>query len=476
MMSLPVSASRDDLATTLESAFYQLPFAFALIETGSRLSIAFGNSKFQDELGMPNIDVSGKSIDDLFLTQTALLLRRAVGSSVTNGEVVRLALTDFGVDRRTRFDVTIAPLEPAKPARPGGLVLLSATRRQAATTPRLSASTLGQLEALGEGLIFVIDLVHRRARYLPPELADMIGHNAHEALDLEALRSFVHPEDFDPLVGYFEQLKPAAANASSVTMRVRRPDDSWLWFELRGRGLTWGRDGKAKTVLGVAVDVTDRRTMTLALRSATEAIQQACEQERRRVARNLHDSTAQHLVAVDLSLSSLERRLTLTPGEAAILEDIREALDAAHREIRTYSYLLHPPTLQNLGLEGTLKRFVEGFGRRSEFAIQLQVNGPPVSIASDVELTLFRVAQEAVMNIHRHAKASCAIVRLSRAPHLVVLEVEDDGIGLARADDGDAFCEGVGIPGMRARMAQIGGVLSLHPHAKGLCVRAEAPT
>ena len=151
------------------------------------------------------------------------------------------------------------------------------------------------------------------------------------------------------------------------------------------------------------------------------------------------------------------------------------ALAAAHRDVRTYSYLLHPPQLQRLGLEDTLRRFIEGFGRRSELTIDIDVSGA-TQASSETELALFRVAQEALMNVHRHSNARKATVRLRRSSTTIVLEVDDDGVGLPDAAElASNKTDGVGIPGMQARMVQMGGALDLIPLPRGLRVRAEAP-
>ena len=265
--------------------------------------------------------------------------------------------------------------------------------------------------------------------------AEAVGRRRSSAsgasLDLAALRRLIHPDDFVAVAGYFTALGPATDAVSSVTLRVARPEGGWRWLETRGRALTFGADGAPRIVLGVARDVTERRAMSRALDRATRAVLRAGEVERRRFARNLHDSTAQHLVAIDLGLSSLERRLPQGAEIDAILRDIRVSLSAAHREVRTYSYLLHPPQLQRLGLEGALRRLIEGFGRRAELKIDIEVAGPPLAVSAAVELALFRVAQESIMNVHRHAQASRASLRLLRSPASIVLEVEDDGVGLS---------------------------------------------
>lgn len=156
---------------------------------------------------------------------------------------------------------------------------------------------------------------------------------------------------------------------------------------------------------------------------------------------------------------------------------MRTSVAALHREIRTFSYLLHPPQLKRLGLAAALTRFVEAFGRRSGLAVRIDVQGEPRPLEADLELALYRVAQEAVMNVHRHARAERLQVRLIPSATSVRLEIEDDGVGLADADPvGGPGEGGVGIAGMRTRLAQLGGALELVRLPQGgLCVRATAP-
>jgi signal transduction histidine kinase len=212
------------------------------------------------------------------------------------------------------------------------------------------------------------------------------------------------------------------------------------------------------------------------LERAARAVEHAAEAERRRLARNLHDSVAQHLVALDLSLSSLGLQPPGSEAAGAILDDMRASVAALHREIRTFSYLLHPPQLKRLGLAVALTRFVEAFGRRSGLAAETDIRGEPHPLPADLELALYRVAQEAVMNVHRHARAERLRVRLIQSSASVTLEVEDDGVGLADAGPvGRPGEDGVGIPGMQTRLAQLGGALELVRLSQGLCVRATAP-
>lgn len=207
------------------------------------------------------------------------------------------------------------------------------------------------------------------------------------------------------------------------------------------------------------------------------ALAQAEQNERRRVGRELHDSTAQLLVAAQLGLSALQRRLKLTGEPRRIVNDVRRSIAAAQSEIRTFSFMLHPPSLRDGGLAKTLEDFGAGFGLRTGLEVTVEIGDGPWDLPEAAEMALFRVAQEALMNVYRHARAQRAAVRLFRDGGFVVLEVEDDGVGMQRLRHGKAPAEplGVGVGSMLARMRQLGGSLTLDSHGTGLRVRARAP-
>jgi signal transduction histidine kinase len=260
---------------------------------------------------------------------------------------------------------------------------------------------------------------------------------------------------------------------------MRHIDGGWRWVEARERVFGRSRDGGVRRILGFASDVTDRHRLLESLAATSRALLTAEAQERRRIARELHDSVAQHLVAIDLTLSRLERRRRSDDmDQSDLVLDIRDALSAAHREVRTFSYLLHPPDLERLGLETTLRKFLEGFGQRSGLDVNLTVTGVTPVIEPVVELALFRVAQEALMNVHKHAGSNMVDIDLRFEPSSVMLEVRDDGVGLQSSEIVRLMSEdsgGVGIAAMKARMSQIGGAVELLPLRKGLLVRAMAP-
>jgi signal transduction histidine kinase len=206
------------------------------------------------------------------------------------------------------------------------------------------------------------------------------------------------------------------------------------------------------------------------------AVMKAEIAERRRIARELHDSMAQHLVVIDLTMSRLQRE-SATPLPADAVADIQHALRAAHDEVRTFSYLLHPPDLERLGLPGAIEKFATGFGLRTGLKMRLAFGELP-SLPPVTELTLFRIAQEALMNVHRHAQATSVAVRLARVADAIELEVTDDGVGGGAKLIDNVIARGaagVGISGMKARLDQLGGDLVIQSLPQGFNLLATLP-
>ena len=203
----------------------------------------------------------------------------------------------------------------------------------------------------------------------------------------------------------------------------------------------------------------------------------AQDEERRRIARELHDSTVQELIAASLSLAQAEAALD-QPGRArvgAAIAEARASLDRAKEELRTVSYLLQPPLLDECGLATALQVYVEGFSRRTGVEVAVTAPDSRVEVPRAVETALFRVVQEALANVHRHSGAREALVRLSASAQELVLWIADDGRGMSVPGRGEGRTEGVGIPGMRARLRQLGGDLEIHSTSSGTSIRACVP-
>jgi PAS domain S-box-containing protein len=202
------------------------------------------------------------------------------------------------------------------------------------------------------------------------------------------------------------------------------------------------------------------------------------DDERRRIGRDLHDSTGQGLAALELGLTRLARVVEPLSGSATTLVD--ECVTLARQcstEIRTASYLLHPPLLDEIGLLSALRWLADGLRQRSGIRIELELPETMGRLPPEHELALFRVAQEALTNVHRHAKSPSVTIRLFEQDDAVILEVEDAGHGIlvggSAVGVADFTALGVGLAGMRERMRQLGGALGVRTSALGTCVQAK---
>jgi len=218
---------------------------------------------------------------------------------------------------------------------------------------------------------------------------------------------------------------------------------------------------------------------------AAQEIQRSCDQlralsgrlltledeERRRLARELHDTTAQWLAALSMNLSVLsESDGLLSPRARTALAESTDLADRCLREIRTVSYLLHPHELDELGLESALSRYIDGFIRRSGIQVEVEVPSDLGRVPQSVETAVFRIVQECLTNVHRHSGSSTGRVRLTRCPSSLILEVMDAGHGF-----GADIPPGVGIASMRERTQQLNGRLEIASHSNGTTVKATIP-
>jgi PAS domain S-box-containing protein len=231
----------------------------------------------------------------------------------------------------------------------------------------------------------------------------------------------------------------------------------------------------------VARDVTERKRLALLLQEAelSGRLLQLQDEERRRIARELHDGAGQLLAALSMNISAIsteESRLSL--GVARNVEESRSLIDQAVSEIRTISYLLHPPLLDEVGLISALNEYVNGFGERSNIRVRLDLPSDLERLPRDVELSIFRIVQECLTNVHRHSGSATATVHLSRGPGEIQLQVSDQGQGINREIQ-DKFLtgksSGVGLRGMRERIRQLGGRMQIQSSGNGTSVIVVLP-
>lgn len=293
------------------------------------------------------------------------------------------------------------------------------------------------------------------------------GGVRHQRLIADELRRMIHGEVADFRCEY----------------ACGRREGTWL----QTRGSRFGEGADLRLVVAHE-DISEVKASEAALRHLTGRLMRSQDEERRRIARELHDSTAQNLLGAALGIGQAMRLSpSLDERAKAALEESRALIDQSQREIRTVSYLLHPPMLDEGGLPAALRWLCEGFGKRTEISVSLDIGSDIGRLSAPIEAALFRVAQEALTNVHRHAATSSAQIRLHHGRELrrgatttVVLEVEDAGKGMspdvARASHApQGGAPGIGLAGMRERLRQFGGYLEVRSGTNGTVVTATMP-
>ncbi len=332
---------------------------------------------------------------------------------------------------------------------------------------------------------------------------------------IETFYSMLHPEDRDPTQRAIEE----SINNNQqydVEYRTMAPGGRYRWVRATGRTF-YDETGRPVRFDGITLDVTARKQAQEALRESEARYRELAEdldrqvqirtreleernqeliraseglrelssrllliqdEERRRIARELHDSAGQTLTALALEMAALKDKVCAdAPDAARQAEGAEELLRHLHSEIRTTSYLLHPPLLDEAGLFSALSWYTRGVSDRSGIRVDLEMTSSFGRLPRDMELIVFRLVQESLTNIHRHSGSKTAQVRLMREDQLVTVEVCDQGKGidpmrLAAIRSGGS---GVGIRGMRERLHQLKGELRIEASEPGTKILATIP-
>jgi PAS domain S-box-containing protein len=213
------------------------------------------------------------------------------------------------------------------------------------------------------------------------------------------------------------------------------------------------------------------------LRELSIRLQQTQDDERRRIARELHDSAGQVITVLGMNLASIAQHVGRNAKVGKAIEENRELVHQLSKEIRTMSYLLHPPLLDENGLAGALDWYAQGLAERSSLKCDLIIPKDFGRLSDDVEVTIFRIVQECLTNIHRHSGSKTAAIRLSRTGESVSLEIQDEGKGIPaeRLAEIQGHRAGVGITGMRERVRHLNGTIEIQSNAKGTKISVTLP-
>jgi signal transduction histidine kinase len=214
------------------------------------------------------------------------------------------------------------------------------------------------------------------------------------------------------------------------------------------------------------------------LRHLSGKLQQLRDEERKQLARELHDSVGQMLAALSMNLARvLSQAQRLDPAAASAIAENAGIVEQITKEIRTISHLLHPPLLDVAGLASAVRWYVDGFAERSKIRVDMEVPAEFRRLSEEMELTIFRLVQECLTNIHRHSGSSTASIAIRQEDHTILVEIKDQGRGIPFDKQMELGTDraGVGFRGMRERLRQLGGKLEIQSGSSGTSVNARLP-
>jgi PAS domain S-box-containing protein len=346
------------------------------------------------------------------------------------------------------------------------------------TDRKRAEERLHEYEKAVEGVEEMIVVVDREYRYLLANRAFLnFRKMKREQVVGRLVSEVVEKEVFDRVVK--EKLDECfRGNVVKYELKFTYPD----WGERDLLITYFPVEGPAGVERAACVirDITDRKRADAELRRLSGQLLRSQDEERRRIARELHDSTGQDLVALATTLSQLHASIPSSSKKLRKFASQCQALaDRSIREVRTLSYLLHPPMLDEAGLGDAIRHYLDGFTRRTGINVALEISPRIGRMAPDLEVALFRVVQEGLTNIQRHSGSFRAGIRIDRDPKEITLEINDSGSGIfgsQRKQDGTLSFElGVGIPSMQERVRLMGGRLEIESRSSGTTVRVMIP-
>lgn len=345
------------------------------------------------------------------------------------------------------------------------------------TERRRSESALDEnrrrMKALFEASLDAILFVDLDGRYLDanPAACDLLAYSRDELLQMK-FGDLSSPRELAGGLATFRAVRTDGHAAGEY--KLLRKDGTTREVEFRAVS-----DNERGFHFAVMRDVTRRNETDRMLRQLSGQLLKSQDEERRRIARQLHEATAQSLIAVHLNLARVSQSQDLATSLEETVAESLSLVDQSITEIRTLSYLLHPPMIEEVGLVASLRWFVRGFEQRTGISVAAEVGEDLGELSEPLETSIFRIVQEAMTNIQRHSGTKAATVRLGRNDGFVQLTIEDHGRGLPRLLRGrpieSVAAAGVGIAGIYERVKELGGTLELHSDDHGTKIDVSVP-
>ena len=468
-----------------DAAFAIPELAVYVIGVGAdgSFTIEDANALVERVAGKPLAEIRGRTPAEVFVPEVAQCLSTNLATCVKSGQAMSYRRTFHFATGPTSFMTSLTPILNGS----GGVThVLGLTRDVTDETSLIENAEVhaALLQRLGVALpsaIYMLDTETRSLRFLGGEGSDQQRTWRAEAIDVrgEGAKRFFHPDDWARVEAHWDELAALRdGEVSTISYRLLAHGGEYRRHVHREVVLSRDSEGTVRLVLGVSEDVSEHDRMEQEARDLSAQMLTLQIDERRRIAQELHDSTGQHLTAAVLALGNARNLQGGAPiGEPdvslrAAIDDATSCLREAQREIRVLSYLLHPPHLRSHALAEALDDFVAGFAMRAGLKIKVKIAPGASTIDDDVAVHLFRVCQEALTNVYRHAHARKAQVTLE-VDDAIRLTVKDDGVGFDVSAANRVLS--VGLPGMRDRMARLGGSVEIHADPGGTTLVASLP-
>jgi PAS domain S-box-containing protein len=329
--------------------------------------------------------------------------------------------------------------------------------------------------------VFLYDLTTQRNVYVNERSEIVLGYTAQEVMEMgdQFLPRTMHPDDVAALPRLDELYgRVRDGEIFENLFRFKHKNGEWRWISRCAMVFARDAEGRPTQILGSAADVTALKTAEDELRSLSSRLRNTQDEERRRIARELHDGVAQCLFGISAFLATLRTSVKVPSPEADTLAEVAHHCDEGLKQVRLLSYVLHPPMLDEVGLTSALKWFADGLERRSNIRIEFEAEDEMERLPIGVERDLFRIVQEALSNVVRHSGSQKAVIRLIRQQEQIVLQIQDFGRGMPTGyEPGDHRQQGggLGIVGMRERLRYVNGRLEIQTGPQGTTLTAIVP-
>jgi PAS domain S-box-containing protein len=337
----------------------------------------------------------------------------------------------------------------------GELLVAALERREMFVGLREAEERLSLAADSAEAGLWTLDF-GTRVFWATEKARTIFGFSPDEVIGIERFEASVHPDDREPVRAAIER-SARAGDPINLEYRILPGDGRVRWIASRGRPRL-KPTGEPERLMGVSIDITERKRAEDEMRDLSRRLIRAHEEERALLARELHDDLTQRLAVLAIDVGRAE--IAAPAGaQAETLRTVREGLVRLSEDVHSLAYQLHPSVLEELGLAEALRTECERIGRQGRVELSLDLDPLPAVVGKDAALCLFRVAQEALNNVTRHAGARAANLALRRMEDGLLLAVRDDGVGFDQGSPKQG--RSLGLASMRERLRLVNGTLEI---------------